>query len=190
LTAAAPAGGALIQLQSGDTDAAKVPSSVTVAAGATSATFTIDTSTVNVPHQATIQATYAGVTKTFVLTVRSPELIPRFTITSASKGEKACSIINSDGRVDCVFDATTSGGFIGKYVYTLKVGDRETVFETGNPNFTPLTTCDNLQSAGGLNDGYISVTVSLVVEDRAGNRSANNTIVGAGIFPVGRCGYN
>src|SRR5688572_3197062 len=46
LTAAAPAGGAVVTLQSGTVDVAKVPSGVTVAAGATTQTFTIDTSTV------------------------------------------------------------------------------------------------------------------------------------------------
>src|SRR4029077_8836464 len=46
LSGAAPSGGAQVALSSGNTAAARVPSSVTVAAGATSATFTVGTSAV------------------------------------------------------------------------------------------------------------------------------------------------
>jgi Putative Ig domain len=47
LNVAAPSGGALVQLVSSNTAAASVPSSVTVPAGATSATFTVTTETVS-----------------------------------------------------------------------------------------------------------------------------------------------
>jgi Putative Ig domain len=47
LNVAAPSGGALVQLVSSNTAAASVPSSVTVPAGATSATFTVTTKTVS-----------------------------------------------------------------------------------------------------------------------------------------------
>src|SRR5207247_2272003 len=46
LTAAAPPGGALVTLSSSNTAAAGVPASVTVAAGATSASFTVSTTAV------------------------------------------------------------------------------------------------------------------------------------------------
>ena len=46
LSAAAPAGGAVVALTSSNTNAATVPASVTVAAGATTATFAVTTKSV------------------------------------------------------------------------------------------------------------------------------------------------
>ena len=69
LTGPAPAGGALVSLSSDNTLAATVPSSVTVAAGATSATFAVTTSPVSGSTAVTISAVYGGVTRTASLTV-------------------------------------------------------------------------------------------------------------------------
>jgi hypothetical protein len=69
LSGAAPAGGATVALSSSNTTAARVPSSVTVAAGATSATFTVSTSAVSASTAVTISATYSGVTRSASLTV-------------------------------------------------------------------------------------------------------------------------
>jgi hypothetical protein len=69
LTGAAPAGGAQVALSSSNTAAARVPSSVTVAAGATSATFTVSTSAVTASTAVTISAAYGGVTRTASITV-------------------------------------------------------------------------------------------------------------------------
>ncbi len=114
--------------RSGNTDAAKVPASVTVPAGSTTATFTVDTSTVPTHAQVTIQASYLGVTKTFVLTVRAPALgAARFTVISASRGNNACEIVNASGAVDCRLDASATGGFVARYIWVLTVGSREYV---------------------------------------------------------------
>ncbi len=64
----APSAGAVVTLSSGTTSAATVPSSVTVPANATSATFTVTTYGVSVSTAATITATYNG-TATALLTV-------------------------------------------------------------------------------------------------------------------------
>src|SRR5215211_753601 len=69
LTSGAPSGGAIVTLSSSNTAAATVPASVTVAAGATSATFTIPTQTVAASTSVTISAAYGGVSKTATLTV-------------------------------------------------------------------------------------------------------------------------
>jgi hypothetical protein len=68
LTGPAPAGGAQIFLSS-SSGAARVPSSVTVPAGATSATFTVNTSLVLISTSATISASYNGTTRTATLEV-------------------------------------------------------------------------------------------------------------------------
>ena len=68
LTGAAPAGGAPVSLSSASS-AVTVPASVTVGPGATTATFAIATSAVATATAATLSATYAGVTRTTVVTV-------------------------------------------------------------------------------------------------------------------------
>lgn len=75
LSGAAPAGGALVTLASSDSAVATVPTSVTVAAGATSASFTIGTNLVTATSSATISAAYGGVTKTAILNVNAVDTI-------------------------------------------------------------------------------------------------------------------
>ena len=60
LNGPAPAGGALVTLSSSNVAAAQVPAGVTVAAGATSATFTVTTKTVTTTTSVTISATKGG----------------------------------------------------------------------------------------------------------------------------------
>src|SRR5262249_21081497 len=70
LSAAAPAGGAVVMLAS-NKPAATVPISVTVAAGATTATFTVHTTTVTAGTIATITATYDNISKQVGLVVNT-----------------------------------------------------------------------------------------------------------------------
>ena len=77
-----PASAAALSSLSGDnTAAATVPASVTVAYGATSATFTVNTSAVTTSTPATISASYAGATKTTSLTVAPVTPAGTFTLT-------------------------------------------------------------------------------------------------------------
>ncbi|PYK93401.1 MAG: hypothetical protein DME40_03655 [Verrucomicrobia bacterium] len=69
LSAAAPAGGAVVALTSNNLNAATVPASVTVAAGATTARFTVATKTVTVGTVAIITPTYNGISKPVGLVV-------------------------------------------------------------------------------------------------------------------------
>jgi thermitase len=71
LTGPAPAGGAVVQLRSSDTSAATVPSSVTVPAGQTSASFTIRTTSCwgCIYRVVTITATYNNTSKSAQLTI-------------------------------------------------------------------------------------------------------------------------
>jgi hypothetical protein len=72
MTAAAPAGGALVTLQSTDTSVATTPASVTVPAGAKSATFAIATSAVAAATSANIAGGFAGGFLTTTLHVNPP----------------------------------------------------------------------------------------------------------------------
>jgi len=74
LSSPAPAGGYAVSLQRGTPGVAGVPSGVTVAAGATSATFAISTSPVAVSPKPVISATAGGVAKTASITVVPPTL--------------------------------------------------------------------------------------------------------------------
>jgi len=69
LTGTAPAGGVSVALSSSDTTVATVPASVTVPAGATSATFTVSTISVASATPVTISASAGGVTQTATLAV-------------------------------------------------------------------------------------------------------------------------
>lgn len=69
LSAAAPAGGAVVALSSSNTTLVTVPASVTVAAGNTSAAFTASTRSTRLNKNVTLSASWQGKTVTSVLTV-------------------------------------------------------------------------------------------------------------------------
>jgi len=83
LNEAAPAGGVQVALYSSNTTAARVPSSVTVAAGTSSATFPVSTSAVAASTAVTISASYSGATRSASLTV-TPAPPPPPTLSSLS----------------------------------------------------------------------------------------------------------
>jgi Subtilase family len=86
LSGAAPSGGIAVSLSS-NASAATVPPGVTVAYGATTGTFTVNTSAVTTPTSATITASYSGTTKTAALTVNpagTPAATYTLTITGSS----------------------------------------------------------------------------------------------------------
>ncbi len=94
----APVGGAVVQLSS-NSAAAAVPPSLTIPAGATSATFTIATVSVAASTQATISVSYGGTTKTAALTV-----LPNTVLTTVSVAPTSVS-----GGVSAQGAATLSG---------------------------------------------------------------------------------
>src|SRR2546426_1680769 len=70
LNAPAPAGGAQVALSSSNPSVASVPASVTVPAGATSVTFTVNTSIVVFSQSVTITASYNGSSRSATLIVQ------------------------------------------------------------------------------------------------------------------------
>lgn len=189
LTAPAPAGNAPILLESTNTDVAKVPANVSIAAGETTTTFSIETSTVRTATTVTIEARYLGVAVRTTLTVVPPALQPQFRVRSPSVGDDACAITSAAGAVDCVFDASGSTGFPSQYRWKLTVAGNELTFNMpeDTPAFTPTTTCAFL-AGGSLSQGEVAMVVTLQVQDRAGNVSnpLQRTI---DLIPNGQCGY-
>jgi hypothetical protein len=110
LSGPAPAGGAQVALSSSDTTVARVPSIVTVAAGATSASFTVRTSAVVTSTTVSISAAYGGVNRTASLTV-TPAPPPPPTLTSLTLNPS--SVIggaqSSTGRVTLSGPAPAGG---------------------------------------------------------------------------------
>lgn len=77
LTGPAPTGGAVVTLTSSNTAAATVPASVTIAAGSTSNTFTVTTSTVASSTSSVISGTYGSlVSATLSVTAAPPPAQP------------------------------------------------------------------------------------------------------------------
>ena len=178
----------MVELSSGNPAIAKVPSGMTVQAGEKTGTFGVDAATVLSTSTVTIIASYLGVTKTAVLTVQPPALVPKFSVTSPSKGADACSIIDVAGAVDCQLDASASEGFAVRFIWTLRVGGSTFTQTAVAPLFLPGTTCGFLAGGTVASDGTLAMSAALQVEDRSGNRSGTveKTV---SLTPNGRCGY-
>src|SRR6266446_1422320 len=78
--------GATVDLSSSASAVATVPSSVTVAGGASSANFTVNTRAVTTSTSVTITGSYAGTTKTAMLMVNAPSGTPAGTYTLTITG--------------------------------------------------------------------------------------------------------
>ena len=108
LSAAAPSSGAVVTLSSSNTAAATVPASVSIASGASSATFTATTSSVSTSTSSTISASYAGVTNTALLSVTTVPVLSSLTLnpTSVVGGN------TSQGTVTLSAPAPSSGAVV------------------------------------------------------------------------------
>jgi hypothetical protein len=191
LPAAAPAGGAVVALESSNTDVGRVPASVTVAAGATTATFVVDTSTVSTRTTITIGAIYAGVERTTTLTVTLPPPRAVFTVTSPTRGQDQCVLIENGLLLDCRLEGRPSEGRIVRWRWTLQARERifadklESAFneiDTGGCRFVngATATTDNFGK-------YIDMTVTLEVTDRDGDgNTASRTIK---LYTIEVCGF-
>jgi hypothetical protein len=110
LSGPAPAGGAQVALSSSNTTAARVPASVAVATGATSATFTISTSAVAASTAVTISATYGGVSRTALLTVQLvPPPAPTLTSLTLNPTSVVGGLQSSKGTVTLSAPAPAGG---------------------------------------------------------------------------------
>ena len=121
LTSGAPSGGASILLSSSNAAVARVPVSVTVAAGATNATFAVTTSAVATSTPITVTATYAGVTRTTTLTVNPPGQTA--TLTLSATGRSGERVTSSPAGINVSVGSTGSGSFITGTSITLSVSN-------------------------------------------------------------------
>jgi hypothetical protein len=121
LTTAAPSGGATVSLSSSNTSAATVPATVTVASGATLATFPVSTSPVTASTSVIITGVYGGVTRTATLSVNPQPSAATLTVTATGRsGER---VISSPAGISVSVGSTGSASFALGTSITLSVSN-------------------------------------------------------------------
>ena len=119
LSGGAPSGGAVVSLASSHPAIATVPASVTVAAGARTATFGAATSVVGSSTPVTVSATYDGVTRTATLTVNPPGQAATLTVTASGRGGER--VLSSPAGISVAVGSTGSASFTSGTAITLSV---------------------------------------------------------------------
>ena len=195
LSNAAPAGGVVIGLASSNTDVAKVPATLTIAGGANTASFTIDTSTVTTSASVTITASYATVTRSTSLMVRPRPISAAFTVTSPTQGRGACVFGPATDEADCQLDASASTGPVAAWIWRYWTAGTP-LGHTAPSALTKLritSQCAFFEGARGGDDQfggkYIQMEIELVVQDREGTRSTP-VRQSVRLYPNRSCGFN
>jgi hypothetical protein len=187
----APAGGAVVTLSGADP--VTVPPNVTVPAGQTSATFTVNTRATGGTIPATITATFGGATASAVLNVTAVQVVPavaRFTVSGPS-GTDVCKLTNNGNTFDCRFDgsASTAPGAITSFAWTYAVKTTKQESST-TPIFNPNPSCDLILPLPTTKPPSLQMTVTLKVTDSQGNTSAIATNNNVSILPTNQaCGF-
>jgi hypothetical protein len=190
LTAAASAGGAIVRLESSNITVARVPSSVTVAAGATTATFVVDTATVDTRTTVTFTATFADLARTTTLAVILPRPRAIFTVTSPTQGQDACVLIESGLQLDCRLEGRASEGRIVRWHWTLEARERISANRPDSAFNEIDSECRFVNGASTSTDNagtYINMTVMLEVTDRDGDQNTSSRTVK--LYTNGNCGF-
>ena len=195
LASAAPDGGALVVMTTSNSTVARVPATVTVAAGSRTTTFLVDTSTVLVASPVTITASYAGSMMASTLTVMPPALSAAFVVRSPVKGLGACVMEESTQELDCLLDGSASQGFVDVWIWKYTVGTStlgHTSKDSGShPQISTKCTFLNTGTGGdGPNgDRFLNMEVTLQVQDRAGVQTG---VVRQAVrlYPNRQCGFS
>jgi hypothetical protein len=184
LTSAAPSGGAVVTLLSSNTSAATVPASVTVPAGAFSATFTVSTASVTTSTSVTITGTFGGATRSATLTV-APPAAPAALSTLAVNPASVTGGASSQGTVTLTSPAP-AGGFAvslssGNAAATVPAGvsvaqgATSATFAIATSAVTASTPVTITVSAGGL-----TRTATLTVDPQPQTATLTVTATGRG----------
>ena len=195
LNASAPSSGVIVNLTSSNPTVAQVPATVMVVGGQSSASFTINTSTVASNATSTISATFNGSTRTAALTVLAPGLEASFSVSSPTKGSDGCVLGPGTDETNCVLDASNSRGFIHLYIWTYWTGSAPIGHQTEQARsaFQLDTDCGFFENGRGGDDSsgnkYVQMTVQLIVQDRVGTRSAP-VQRSVRLYPDRKCGFS
>ena len=131
LSAPAPTGGASVTLSSSNTAAATVPATVTVPAGATSATFAATSKTVTATTSTTITATYGGVARTASLAVNPSAQPTTATLTLTATGRSGERVTSSPAGLSVAVGSTGSASFATGTAITLSATNGRDVIWSG-----------------------------------------------------------
>ena len=147
---AAATSAVVVSLQSGNTAVARVPASVTVATGASTATFAIETLSVSAATNVSITGTYSGVSRSATLTVTAPAAPPPNPNPTPNPNRTFWMGL-SGNRVGC------TGGFLDIVLLENNVGQQGT-----------LTLCnqDTLQPLAWMSVAPISIGPLNAINDR------------------------
>jgi hypothetical protein len=118
LTAAAPNGGAVVSLSTSSADA-NVPPSVTIPAGATSATFAVTTRAVSTNIAVTLTAAYNSVSRATTLNVTTAAT--SVTLTVSATGRSGEQVTSAPAGINVTVGATASAPFATNTQITLGV---------------------------------------------------------------------
>jgi len=193
LTASAPVGGAAVAITSADP--LTVPDTVTVAAGATSVTFTVRTRLVGGTIPGTVTASYGGGSASAAVSVTKPTVATAsFGITGPTETD-TCTMTNGGSTLNCTFNGTTSTapGNIVAWDWSYRVGTLQPLTQTTSSAqlAMPMVNCSWLPApplpAGG--NQWLPLIVTLKVRDDLGNVSVEAVNNGARVIPLGVCGY-
>jgi hypothetical protein len=111
LSSAAPAGGFQVSLTSDNPVAASVPPSVTVAAGSTSASFTISTNQIGNPQSSLIIGTAGAITTYGIITVWTPFLFANGFVAVIPGGGGSGQVTSQPAGINCtITNGSGSGG--------------------------------------------------------------------------------
>lgn len=190
LSGVAPSTGAAVSLSSNNA-AVTVPSTLAVAAGATTGTAQVTTASVTAAASATITGSISGSTQSATVALE-PAPVARFTVVSPTDGNDACRL-GANAAPDCTMNgsASTGSGAIQLWTWTFKVGPDAASQTTNTPTtqIQPGCTLFSRQPATTVgNTTFIQMIVELVVRDAAGRSSAPAVNPNVRVFPRQQCG--
>src|SRR5439155_1444571 len=144
LTAGAPTGGAVVSLSSANATVAAVPASVTVAAGALTANFSIATTAVATATSVTITGTFGGASRTATLSVNPPAPPAQSaTLTVTATGRGGERVTSSPAGINVAVGSTGSATFAIGASITLSATNTRAVIWSGacSSGGNKTTTC-------------------------------------------------
>jgi hypothetical protein len=189
LTAAAPAGGAVVSLSGGDP--LIVPASVVVPAGSASATFIISTRAVGGTIAGTVVGSYGGASASAVLSVTRPTVATAsFGVTGPTQSE-TCTLVNSGNTINCTFNGSTSTapGTINAWDWSYGVATMFAQTTSGPVLTMPSVDCSLVPPPPLPAVGWLTMIVTLKVHDDLGNVSAEVAHKDVRLLPEGVCGF-
>ncbi|MFP5253249.1 MAG: hypothetical protein ACLGH4_05585 [Actinomycetes bacterium] len=135
LESAAPSGGTTVFLSSDNTTVATVPSTVTVPAGATTATFTVETKPTTNSQSSLIVAEAGGGRVGAVLTVTSEFAASNGSVSLARGGNGEGRVTSSPAGIDCTFTRTSTTGTCGNVFFPVGTQVRLTARAANSSRF-------------------------------------------------------